>query len=109
MLDQSLHMKKNESISPMWPRTGVLDQRQGGGGGGYSHFFFIRRLGPSIYRSAPKNIRNFKHPNFRKKAQLNGNRKSTSNGKYVVNTDIYENKFSADLIKISQEISSHDK
>ena len=30
--------------------------------GGYSHFFFIRRLGPSIYRSPPNNIRNFKHP-----------------------------------------------
>ena len=25
----------------------------GGWGGGYSHFFFIRRLGPSIYRSPP--------------------------------------------------------
>ena len=24
-----------------------------GEGGGYSHFFFIRRLGPSIYRSPP--------------------------------------------------------
>ena len=34
----------------------------GGGGGGYSHFFDIRRLGPSIYRSPQKNIRNFKHP-----------------------------------------------
>ena len=30
--------------------------------GGYSNFFRIRRLGPSIYRSPPKNIRNFKHP-----------------------------------------------
>ena len=30
--------------------------------GGYSNFFCIRRLGPSIYRSPPKNIRNFKHP-----------------------------------------------
>ena len=29
---------------------------------GYSHFLDIRRLGPSIYRSPPKNIRNFKHP-----------------------------------------------
>ena len=36
--------------------------RGGGGGGGYSNFFLIRRLGPSIYRSPPKNIRNFKHP-----------------------------------------------
>ena len=36
--------------------------RGGGGGGGYSKFFLIRRLGPSIYRSPPKNIRNFKHP-----------------------------------------------
>ena len=34
----------------------------GGGGGGYSNFFRIRRLGPSIYRSPQKNIRNFKHP-----------------------------------------------
>ena len=32
------------------------------GGGGYSNFFCIRRLGPSIYRSPQKNIRNFKHP-----------------------------------------------
>ena len=32
------------------------------GGGGYSYFFIIRRLGPSIYRSPPKNIRNFMHP-----------------------------------------------
>ena len=30
--------------------------------GGYSNFFRIRRLGPSIYRSPQKNIRNFKHP-----------------------------------------------
>ena len=30
--------------------------------GGYSYFFRIRRLGPTIYRSPPKNIRNFKHP-----------------------------------------------
>ena len=30
--------------------------------GGYPHFFIIRRLGPSIFRSPPKNIRNFKHP-----------------------------------------------
>ena len=30
--------------------------------GGYSNLFRIRRLGPSIYRSPPKNIRNFKHP-----------------------------------------------
>ena len=28
----------------------------------YSNFFRIRRLVPSIYRSPPKNIRNFKHP-----------------------------------------------
>ena len=33
-----------------------------GGGGGYSIFFRIRRLGPSIYRSPQKNIRNSKHP-----------------------------------------------
>ena len=31
-------------------------------GEGYSNFFRIRRLGPSIYRSPPKNIKNFKHP-----------------------------------------------
>ena len=30
--------------------------------GGYSNFFCIRRLGPSIYCSPKKNIRNFKHP-----------------------------------------------
>ena len=29
--------------------------------GGYSHFFLICRLGPSIYPSLQKNIRNFKH------------------------------------------------
>ena len=43
----------------------------GGGGGLYSHFFFIHRLGPSIYRSrkkisvissTPKNIWNFTNP-----------------------------------------------
>ena len=33
-----------------------------GGGGGTLNFFYIRRLGPSIYSSPPKNIRNFKHP-----------------------------------------------
>ena len=32
------------------------------GGGGYSHFFFIRRIGPSIYRLPPKKIGNIKHP-----------------------------------------------
>ena len=35
----------------------------GGGGGGVTLIFFlIRRLGPSIYRSPQKIIRNFKHP-----------------------------------------------
>ena len=29
---------------------------------GYPNFFRIHRLGPIIYRSPPKNIRNFKHP-----------------------------------------------
>ena len=39
-----------------------------GGGGGYSHFFFIRKLWRSIYRSPPskkkkkKKYRNFKNP-----------------------------------------------
>ena len=33
-----------------------------GRGGGYSHIFFIRRLGSSIYRLPPKNMKNFKHP-----------------------------------------------
>ena len=33
-----------------------------GGGGGYSNLFCICRLGPSIYRSPQKNIRNLKHP-----------------------------------------------
>ena len=32
------------------------------GGGGVLYFFRIRRLGPSIYHSPPKNIRNLKHP-----------------------------------------------
>ena len=41
-------------IKEVFPRGGV--------GGGYSHFFFIRRLGPSINCSSQKNIRNFKHP-----------------------------------------------
>ena len=31
-------------------------------GWGVLSFFFIRRLGPSIYHSPQKNIRNFKHP-----------------------------------------------
>ena len=35
-----------------------------GEGGGVLYFFLIRRLGPSIYRSPQKNIRNFKHPKF---------------------------------------------
>ena len=35
---------------------------QGGGGGRVLYFFHIRTLGPSIYRSPKKNIRNFKHP-----------------------------------------------
>ena len=43
----------------------IEDDGQNGGGGGYSHFFFIRRLGPSIYRSPPNKIRNFKHPQIR--------------------------------------------
>ena len=30
--------------------------------GGYSQFFFMHRLGPSIYPSPPKNNRNFTHP-----------------------------------------------
>ena len=34
----------------------------GGGGGGYSHFFFIRRIGPSIYRLPQKKIGNIKRP-----------------------------------------------
>ena len=32
------------------------------GGGGYSNFFRIRRIGPSIYPSPQKKIRNIKHP-----------------------------------------------
>ena len=37
-------MKKNESTSPLWPKTGVLDQHPGGGEGKgvLSFFFFIR-------------------------------------------------------------------
>ena len=31
-------------------------------GRGFSHFFDICRLGPSIYHSLKRNIRNFKHP-----------------------------------------------
>ena len=60
-----------------WSDTGLMliyplkgqDPGGGGGGGGgggegrgYSNFFRIRRLGPSIYSSPQKNIRNFKHP-----------------------------------------------
>ena len=30
-----------------------------GGGGGYSQFFYIRRLGPSIYSSPPKKYQEF--------------------------------------------------
>ena len=40
----------------------AIVNRYSQGGGGYSNFFRIRRFGPSIYRSPPKNIRNFKHP-----------------------------------------------
>ena len=32
------------------------------GWGGTLNFFYIRRLGPSIYSSPQKNIRNLKHP-----------------------------------------------
>ena len=31
-------------------------------GGGYSHFFFIRRIGSSMYRVPPKKNGNIKHP-----------------------------------------------
>ena len=41
---------------------GCVALPQGGGGGGVLYFFRIRRLGPSIYHSPPKNIRNLKHP-----------------------------------------------
>ena len=37
------------------------DQAPGGGGGGVLSFFFIRSLGPVIYRSPQNHIRNFKH------------------------------------------------
>ena len=40
---------------------------------GYSHLLFIHRLGPSIYRSPSKNIRNFKYPpppQKKKKSQI---------------------------------------
>ena len=30
--------------------------------GEYSHFFFIRRLGPSIFRSPPKKYQEFQAP-----------------------------------------------
>ena len=30
--------------------------------GGYSHFFFIRRLGPSIFRSPPNKYHEFQTP-----------------------------------------------
>ena len=39
----------------------LTEMKHSQGGGGYSHFFCIRRLRPSICRSPPKNIRNFKH------------------------------------------------
>ena len=41
---------------------GVGESGEDLGGGGYSQFFYIRRLGPSIYSSPQKNIRNFKYP-----------------------------------------------
>ena len=39
----------------------VVVMRQSQGEGGYSHFFFIRRLGPSIYRSHPPPPQKKKH------------------------------------------------
>ena len=39
---------------------------------GYSYFFDIRSLWPSIYRSPPKIIRNFKHP-LRKDPKMHRN------------------------------------
>ena len=72
---------------PLWLKTGALDKRPGAV---LSFFFFIRRLGPSIYRSSPKKVSGISStPTVVKKAQLNGNRKSTSNDKYVVKTDIF--------------------
>ena len=40
----------------------VVPPPGGGGGGGYSYFFRIHRLGPRVYSSPPKNIRNIKYP-----------------------------------------------
>ena len=46
----------------------VMRQSQGRGGG-YSHCFFIRRLGPSIYRSPPPKKKKNKKKKKKKKKQ----------------------------------------
>ena len=53
----SLHLSKRHIVGNHMSRLMLISTL-----GGYSYFFRIRRLGPSIYCSHPKNIRNFKHP-----------------------------------------------
>ena len=43
-------------------RNKVFESQGGGGRGRYSHFFFIRRLGPSIYRSSQNKYQEFQAP-----------------------------------------------
>ena len=77
-------MKENESISPLWPKTGVLDQNPRG----YSHLFSSYvGSGPASTVHPPKKSGISSTPTVVKKAQLNGNQKSTSSGKCVVKTD----------------------
>ena len=39
--------------------SGIGESGEDPGGGGYSQFFYIRRLGPSIYSSPPKKYQEF--------------------------------------------------
>ena len=54
-----LKNRQNNDLNDNWYRNEGL---KSGGGGSTLIFFFKRRLGPSIYCSTQKNIRNFKQP-----------------------------------------------
>ena len=56
----SLHAQRSRQLVPTLICDCTMVAQEGGGG--YSNFFSIRRLGPGIYHSPPKTIRNFKHP-----------------------------------------------
>ena len=77
-------MKKNESISPLWC-TGSTPR---GGGGTLNFFSSYIGSGPASIVHPQKISGILSTPTVAKKAQLNGNHMSTSNGKYFAKTDI---------------------